>query len=94
MSSHNDVIYIRLDVRGAKGQGKKKLYRRLGGVEVADQIAALEWVADYKPFAMSIERRHGDVVMQIVDRSFHVNTTLVSIFSSTFHDVMSINICT
>lgn len=46
MSSHNDVIYIRLDVRGAKGQGKKKLYRHLGGVEVADQIAVIEWV-DY-----------------------------------------------
>lgn len=42
MSSHNDVIYIKLDVRGAKGQGKKKLYRRLGGVEVDDQIDALE----------------------------------------------------
>jgi inactive dipeptidyl peptidase 10 len=42
MSSHNDVIYIRLDVRGSKGQGKKKLYRHLGGVEVADQIAVLE----------------------------------------------------
>lgn len=42
MSSHNDVIYIRLDVRGARGQGKKKLYRHLGGVEVADQIAVLE----------------------------------------------------
>jgi hypothetical protein len=42
MSSHNDVIYIRLDVRGARGQGKKKLYRHLGGVEVADQIAVIE----------------------------------------------------
>jgi dipeptidyl aminopeptidase/acylaminoacyl peptidase len=42
MSSHNDVIYIRLDVRGAKGQGKTKLYRHLGGVEVDDQIAAIE----------------------------------------------------
>lgn len=42
MSSHNDVIYIRLDVQGAKGQGKKKLYRHLGTVEVADQISALE----------------------------------------------------
>lgn len=42
MSSHNDVIYVRLDVRGARGQGKKKLYRHLGGVEVDDQIAVIE----------------------------------------------------
>lgn len=41
MSSRNDVIYIRLDVRGAKGQGKQALYRHLGGVEVQDQIAVL-----------------------------------------------------
>lgn len=44
MSSHNDIVYIRLDVRGAKGQGKKKLFRHLGGVEVDDRIAAVEWV--------------------------------------------------
>lgn len=42
MSSHNDIVYIRLDVRGAKGQGKKKLFRHLGGVEVDDRIAAVE----------------------------------------------------
>jgi hypothetical protein len=42
MSSHNDVVYIRIDVRGAKGQGKKALYRRLGGVEVQDQILVLK----------------------------------------------------
>lgn len=41
MSSHNDVIYIRLDVRGSKGQSKRALYRHLGGVEVQDQIDAL-----------------------------------------------------
>lgn len=52
MSSHNDVIYIRLDVRGAKGQGKKKLYRRLGGVEVADQIAVVEWVDEASTTSM------------------------------------------
>lgn len=39
--SHNDVVYIRLDVRGAKGQGKKALFRHLGGVEVQDQMAVL-----------------------------------------------------
>lgn len=41
MSSRNDVIYVRLDVRGARGQSKKALYRHLGGAEVHDQIAAL-----------------------------------------------------
>lgn len=41
MSSRNDVIYIRLDVRGSKGQSKKALYRHLGGAEVQDQIDAL-----------------------------------------------------
>lgn len=43
MSSRNDVIYIRLDVRGAKGQSKKQLYRHLGGVEVQDQISVLRF---------------------------------------------------
>lgn len=41
MSSRNDVVYVRLDVRGAKGQSKKSLYRHLGGVEVLDQISVL-----------------------------------------------------
>lgn len=42
MSSHNDVVYVRLDVRGARGMGYKALYRHLGGVEVHDQIAVLK----------------------------------------------------
>lgn len=41
MSSRNDVIYIRLDVRGSKGQSKQALFRHLGGAEVQDQIDAL-----------------------------------------------------
>lgn len=41
MSSRNDVIYIRLDVRGSKGQSKQALFRHLGGAEVEDQIDAL-----------------------------------------------------
>jgi hypothetical protein len=41
MSSHNDVVYVKLDVRGAKGQGSRSLYRHLGGVEVQDQITVL-----------------------------------------------------
>lgn len=44
MSSHNDIIYIKLDVRGSRGQGKKKIFRHLGRVEVEDQIAVVEWV--------------------------------------------------
>lgn len=44
MSSRNDVIYVRLDVRGAKGQSKQALYRHLGGVEVQDQITVLRSV--------------------------------------------------
>lgn len=41
MSSHNDVVYIKLDVRGARGHGKQALYRHLGGVEVQDQITVM-----------------------------------------------------
>lgn len=41
MSSKNDVVYIRLDVRGSKGQGKQALNRHIGGVEVQDQLVAL-----------------------------------------------------
>ncbi|KAH0539481.1 inactive dipeptidyl peptidase 10 [Cotesia glomerata] len=44
MSSHNDVVYIRLDVRGARGQGKKALYHRIGGVEVQDQLTVLQYL--------------------------------------------------
>jgi len=44
MSSHNDVVYIKLDVRGARGQGSRSLYRHLGGVEVQDQITVLRSV--------------------------------------------------
>lgn len=44
MSSHNDVVYVKLDVRGARGLGKRALYRHLGGVEVQDQITAMKQV--------------------------------------------------
>ncbi|XP_055386032.1 inactive dipeptidyl peptidase 10 isoform X2 [Condylostylus longicornis] len=50
MSSRNDVIYIRLDVRGSKGQSKKALYRHIGGVEVQDQIAAVQYLLDTLSF--------------------------------------------
>lgn len=42
MSSRNDVVYIRLDVRGSKGQSKAALYRKIGGVEVEDQISTIK----------------------------------------------------
>lgn len=42
MSSHNDVVYVRLDVRGAQGHSTRALYRHLGGVEVQDQIAVIK----------------------------------------------------
>ncbi|CAH1368917.1 hypothetical protein MTP99_010420 [Tenebrio molitor] len=44
MSSHCDVVYVRLDVRGASGQYDRSLYRQLGGVEVQDQVAVLEFL--------------------------------------------------
>ena len=44
MSIHNDVVYIKLDVRGARGQGSQSLYRHLGGVEVQDQTTVLRSV--------------------------------------------------
>ncbi|XP_058801842.1 inactive dipeptidyl peptidase 10 isoform X3 [Phymastichus coffea] len=46
MSSHNDVVYVRLDVRGSRGQGKRALYRRIGGVEVQDQVTVLRHLLD------------------------------------------------
>lgn len=42
MSSRNDVVYIRLDVRGSRGQSKAALFRNLGDVEVEDQIATVK----------------------------------------------------
>ncbi|XP_067002490.1 inactive dipeptidyl peptidase 10 [Anabrus simplex] len=50
MSSHNDVVYIRLDVRGSRGQGNKALYRHLGGIEVQDQITVLRYLLDTLKF--------------------------------------------
>lgn len=41
MSSHCDVVYVRLDVRGSRGQRNPALYRHLGGVEVQDHISVL-----------------------------------------------------
>lgn len=43
MSSHNDVVYVQLDVRGAAGQGRRTLNRKLGGVEVSDQITVIRY---------------------------------------------------
>nr|XP_023020216.1 inactive dipeptidyl peptidase 10 isoform X2 [Leptinotarsa decemlineata] len=46
MSSHCDVVYVKLDVRGAKGQTDRSLYHQLGGVEVQDQVTVLEYLLD------------------------------------------------
>lgn len=46
MSSHCDVVYVRLDVRGARGQSDRALYRQIGGVEVQDQVTVLEHLLD------------------------------------------------
>ncbi|XP_023309950.1 dipeptidyl peptidase 4 isoform X2 [Anoplophora glabripennis] len=42
MSSHCDVVYVKLDVRGARGQSDRSIYHQLGGVEVQDQVTVLE----------------------------------------------------
>lgn len=39
MSSHCDVVYVKLDVRGARGQTDRSLYHQLGGTEVQDQVS-------------------------------------------------------
>lgn len=41
MSSHCDLVYVRLDVRGSRGHSNRALYHHLGGVEVTDQIAVV-----------------------------------------------------
>ncbi|KAG5874725.1 hypothetical protein JTB14_037241 [Gonioctena quinquepunctata] len=46
MSSHCDVVYVKLDVRGARGQIDRSLYRQLGGVEVQDQVTVLEYLLE------------------------------------------------
>lgn len=50
MSSHCDVVYVRLDVRGARGQSNRALYHHLGGVEVQDQVAVLQYLLDTLTF--------------------------------------------
>ncbi|XP_044727006.1 inactive dipeptidyl peptidase 10 [Chrysoperla carnea] len=51
MSSHNDVVYVKLDVRGARGfGGKKQLFRKLGGVEVQDQIYVLRYLLETEKY--------------------------------------------
>ncbi|XP_030761357.1 inactive dipeptidyl peptidase 10 isoform X2 [Sitophilus oryzae] len=44
MSSHCDVVYVKLDVRGSKGQTNRALYHQLGGVEVQDQLSVIEYL--------------------------------------------------
>lgn len=44
MSSHSDVVYVKLDVRGASGLSDKALYHQIGGVEVQDQVSVLQYL--------------------------------------------------
>ncbi|XP_075992085.1 inactive dipeptidyl peptidase 10 isoform X1 [Anticarsia gemmatalis] len=46
MSSRNDVVYVKLDVAGARGLPRALLRGRLGGVEVADQLAVIRYLLD------------------------------------------------
>lgn len=42
MSSRNDVVYVKLDVAGSRGLSRALLRGKLGGVEVADQLAVIK----------------------------------------------------
>ena len=44
MAARKGVIYITMDVRGAKGQSSPDLYRLLGDVEVKDQLDVIRLV--------------------------------------------------
>lgn len=44
MSSHCDVVYIRLDVRGARGHSSRALFHHIGGVEVQDQLEVIKYL--------------------------------------------------
>ncbi|CAH2066381.1 unnamed protein product, partial [Iphiclides podalirius] len=46
MSSRNDVVYVKLDVAGARGLPRALLRGRLGGVEVADQLAVIRYLLE------------------------------------------------
>lgn len=46
MSSHSDVVYVKLDVRGASGLSNKAFFRQFGGIEVQDQVSVLEHLFD------------------------------------------------
>lgn len=50
MSSRFDVIYVRLDARGARGQSKRGLHRKLGGPEVQDQISVVRHLLESQTF--------------------------------------------
>lgn len=41
MSARKGVVYIKLDVRGSKGQSSSDLYKQLGDIEVEDQITVI-----------------------------------------------------
>lgn len=59
MSSHCDVVYIRLDVRGSRGQSNRALFHHLGGVEVQDQIAVIKHLLEDSQFHFLDRSRVG-----------------------------------
>lgn len=69
MSSHSDVVYVKLDVRGAQGQADRALYRQLGGVEVQDQVSINQKLPTYL-FTSSIRR--STTILQVSTRSMLV----------------------
>ncbi|KOB70112.1 Inactive dipeptidyl peptidase 10 [Operophtera brumata] len=46
MASRNDVVYVKLDVAGSRGLSRALLRGRLGGVEVADQLAVIRYLLE------------------------------------------------
>ncbi|XKL68722.1 hypothetical protein PGB90_006491 [Kerria lacca] len=49
LSVRDGVVYIKLDVRGSKGQSTSDLYKHLGDIEVSDQIFVIkELLKSYK----------------------------------------------
>ena len=50
MCSRNDIVYIKVDVRGSLGPSNQKLYKQIGGIEVDDQIIVIKYVKKFKFF--------------------------------------------
>lgn len=58
LASNKNIIYATIDVRGSSRQGETRMhevYKRLGTVEVADQLAVVRYLKSELPF---IEEDH------------------------------------